>query len=210
MNARVFSYFCVSMFVWSVILSGCGSRQSYDKNHYVLSTTRQSKPAESRTESILEVRRFTVDSAFAGKGLVYRTGEFEYDSDFYNEFLVSPSAMITEKTRNWLAGSGLYTQVLDVGSQIDPTHSIEGNVTKLYGDLRDESSRHATMEIRFFLLKVDAGGEPVPVFGKTYQSSVDIESKGPQGMVEALDRCLANILSNLERDLTKTAFSVGQ
>ncbi len=203
MTGKMFSCFCVSMFVWPVIFSGCGSRQAYDKKYYVLGATRQTQPTGVETDLTLEVRRFTIDSAFAGKGLVYRTGQFEYESDFYSEFLVSPSAMITEKTRNWLSGSGLFKRVLDTASQIDPTHTMEGNITALYGDLRDKSSPQAKMEIRIFLLKVQAGEEPVPVFGQTYKSSVGIESEGPEGLVEALDRCLTNILSNLETDLTQ-------
>ncbi len=208
MTGKAFSCLCVSMFVWSVILSGCGSRQAYNKKYYVLSATRQSQPTGAQTNLILEVRRFTIDSAFAGKGLVYRTSEFGYESDFYNEFLTSPSAMITEKTRNWLSGSGVFKRVLDTASQIDPTHTMEANITALYGDLRDKSSPQAKMEIRVFLLKVEAGEEPVPAFGQTYESSVGIESKGPEGLVEALDRCLANILSNLERDLTQATRSI--
>lgn len=208
MTRKMFSCFCVSMFVWPVILSGCGSRQAYDKKYYVLSATRQVQPSGAQMDLILEVRRFTIDSAFAGKGLVYRTGQFEYESDFYSEFLVSPSAMITEKTRNWLSGSGLFERVLDIASQIDPTHTLEANITALYGDLRDKSSPQAKMEIRFFLLKVQAAEEPVPVFGQTYTSSVGIESEGPEGLVEALDRCLANIMSDLERDLAQATHSI--
>lgn len=203
MTGKMFSCFCVSMFVWPVMFSGCGSRQAYNKKYYVLDATRQAQPTRTETDIILEVRRFTIDSAFAGKGLVYRTGQFEYESDFYSEFLVSPSAMVTEKTRNWLSGSRIFKRVLDIASQIDPTHTIEGNITALYGDLRDKSSPQATMEMRVFLLKAEAGEEPVHVFGQTYKSSVDIESEGPEGLVEALDRCLANILSDLERDLTQ-------
>ena len=203
MTGKMFSCFCVSLFVWSVMLSGCGSRQAYNKKHYVLSATRQAQPTRAETDIVLEVRRFTVDSAFAGKGLVYRTGQFEYESDFYCEFLVTPSAMVTEKTRNWLSGSGLFKRVLDTTSQTDPTHTMEANITALYGDLTDKSAPQATMEMRVFLLKAQAGAEPVGVFGQTYQSSVSIESEDPEGLVEALDRCLANILSNLERDLTQ-------
>lgn len=203
MTGKMFSCFCVSMFVWPVIFLGCGSRQAYDKKYYVLNATRQAQPTGVETDITLEVRRFTIDSAFAGKGLVYRTGQFEYESDFYSEFLVSPSVMITEKTRNWLSGSGLFKRVLDIASQIDPTHTMEGNITAFYGDLRDKSSPQATMEMRVFLSKAEAGEEPVPVFGQTYESSVAIESKGPEGLVEALDRCLANILASLERDLTQ-------
>jgi len=118
--------------------------------------------------------------------------------------------MITEKTRNWLSGSGLFERVLDIASQIDPTHTLEANITALYGDLRDKSSPQAKMEIRVFLLKVQAAEEPVPVFGQTYKFSADIESEGPEGLVEALDRCLTNILSNLERDLTQATCSVGK
>jgi len=208
MTGKMFSCFCVSMFVWPVILSGCGSRQAYNKKYYVLSATRQSQPTGAQTDLVLEVRRFTIDSAFAGKGLVYRTGQFEYESDFYSEFLVSPSAMITEKTRNWLSGSGLFKRVLDIASQIDPTHTMEANITALYGDLRDKASPQAKMEMRVFMLKVQAAEEPVPVFGQTYKFSADIESEGPEGLVEALDRCLTNILSSLERDLTQAVRSI--
>ncbi len=208
MTKKIFLCFCLGMFVLPVILSGCGGRQAYNKKYYVLSATRQSQPTGAQTDLILEVRRFTIDSAFAGKGLVYRTGQFEYESDFYSEFLVSPSAMITEKTRNWLSGSGLFKRVLDIASQIDPTHSLEANITALYGDLRDKASPQAKMEIRVFLLKVQAAEEPVPVFGQTYRFSVGIESEGPEGLLEALDRCLANILSNLERDLTQATRSI--
>ncbi len=203
MTVKIFSCFYVSLFVWPVMLSGCGSQQAYDKKYYVLSATRQGQPTRTETDITLEVRRFTIDSAFAGKGLVYRTGQFEYESDFYSEFLVSPSAIVTEKTRNWLAGSELFKRVLDTASQIDPTHTMEGNITALYGDLTDKSSYRGIMEMRVFLLKAQAGAEPIPVFGQTYRASVAIESEGPEGLVEALDRCLANILSNLERDLTQ-------
>jgi len=203
MTGKMLSCFCVSMFVWPVILSGCGSRQAYNKKYFLLSATRQTQPTAAQTDLLLDVRRFTIDSAFAGKGLVYRTGQFEYESDFYSEFLVSPAAMITEKTRNWLSGSGLFKRVLDIASQIDSTHTLQANITALYGDLRDKASPQAKMELRVFLLKAQAAEEPAAVFGQTYEFSVGIESEGPEGLIEALDRCLANILSSLERDLTQ-------
>jgi ABC-type uncharacterized transport system auxiliary subunit len=188
-----------------MIFSGCGSRRAYDKKYYVLDAVRRAESIRTETDSILEVRRFTIDSAFGGKGLVYRTGDFAYESDFYSEFLVSPAAMITDKTRNWLSGAGLFGTVLDVGSQVDATHVIEGNITALYGDFRDKSSPKAIMEMRVFLLKAEAGGESVPVFAEKYQTSVAIESEGSEALVKALDKCLADILSSLEKDLIERA-----
>lgn len=204
MTRRMFSCLRVSIYVWLAILSGCGSRQAYNKKYYIFNTIRQAESIKAERDGILEVRHFTIDSAFNGKGLVYRTGEFEYESDFYNEFLVSPSAMITEKARTWLSESGLFKRVLDPGSQIDPTHIIEGNITSLYGNFRDKASPTAVMEIRIFLLKVNPGKDPSFVFGNTYKSSVALESKGAEDLVSAFDSCLTEILTNLERDLAET------
>jgi ABC-type uncharacterized transport system auxiliary subunit len=205
MTGKVFS--CSIMYVLAclMIFSGCGSRRAYDKKYYVLDAVRRAEPIRTETDSILEVRRFTIDSAFGGKGLVYRTGDFAYESDFYSEFLVSPAAMITDKMRNWLSGAGLFGTVLDVGSQVDATHVIEGNITALYGDFRDKSSPKATMKMRVFLLKAEAGGEYVPLFAEKYQTSIGIESEGPEEMVRALDKCLADILSAIEKDLIERA-----
>jgi cholesterol transport system auxiliary component len=201
MIGKILSHLFVIVLVYFVALSGCNSRQTYVKKQYVLAAMRHSESLQTEVDSILEVCRFTIDSAYSGKGLVYRLGEFEYQSDFYNEFLTSPAAMITEKTRNWLAESGLFGTVSDMGSLVDPTHFIEGNVTALYGDFRDKSSPKATMEIRIFLLKAKTTGESTPVFERKYQATVDIVSEDPEDLVKALDKCLENILSSLEKDL---------
>jgi cholesterol transport system auxiliary component len=203
MIPRIHAFFHTIVFVYLVTLSGCSSTDTYVKKYYVLTADRQVEPARTQTEFVLEVCRFTIDSAYSGSGLVYRVGDSEYESDFYNEFLASPSAMITDKTRNWLSRSRLFKRVLDPGSQIDPTYIIEGNITALYGDFRDPSSPKAIIEMRLFLLRAEVGNEPLPVFGKTYTSSIRIESEGPEGLVEALSRCLQGILSTLESDLAE-------
>ena len=201
MTGKKSAHLFVIVLLCFILAAGCGSRQTYDKRHYVLRAVRSGEPAKTETDSILEVRRFTIDSAFAGKGLVYRTGEFEYHSDFYSQFLVSPEAMITDKTRNWLSESGLFGTVLEVGSLVDPTHVLECNITALYGGFRDESAPKATMEMRAVLLKSKAAGESMPLFGKTYRATVDIDSEAPVDLVKALDGCLEEILTSLEKDL---------
>ncbi|MHC4204786.1 MAG: hypothetical protein ACYSTT_09045, partial [Planctomycetota bacterium] len=125
------SSFGLSLFMSAIIIAGCGPKP-YEKQHYILDTQRASSAVAGNNTNILEVRRFTIASAFNSNSLIYRVGEFEYESDFYNEFLVSPTAMITEKVRNWLTESGVALRVLDPGSNIDPTHIIEGNVIALY------------------------------------------------------------------------------
>lgn len=191
------------MLVALVTLSGCSSTENYSKKYYVLDAARPSESSRKQTDFVLDVSRLTIDSAFSGSGLMYRIGDSEYESDFYNEFLASPSAMITDTMRNWLSMSRLFKRVLDPGSLIDPTHIIEGNITALYGDFRKSSSPRATIEVRLFLLETETGEDPLPIFGKTYTSSIDIESEDPEGLVEALGRCLEKILSTLESDLAE-------
>ena len=198
-------YVCLApiIFLWLMMLSGCTRPETYNRKYYVLNTSRQVEPARTQTDFILEISRLTIDSAFSGNGLVYRIGDAEYESDFYNEFLATPSAMISDAMRNWLSKSRLFKRVLDPGSQIDPTHIIEGNITALYGDFRNVSSPRATIEMRVFLLEAETGDEPLPVFGKTYTTSIAMESDDPEGLVEALGRCLQKILSALENDLAE-------
>jgi ABC-type uncharacterized transport system auxiliary subunit len=196
------SCFGLGVITSAILLAGC-SPKSFEKQHYVLDTRRASSVVASNSANIIELRRFTSNPAFSGKGLINRTGEFEYESDFYNEFLISPAVMITERARNWLSASGVSRRVLDPGSYVDPTHVMEGNVIALYGDFRDRSSPTAVMEIRVFLLETKTGKEPVIVFGKTYRSSVSLESEYPGGLVSAFDRCLVEILTDVEQDLAK-------
>lgn len=203
MNDKLIKSFLVLSFIASaMVIAGCGAK-SYEKQHYLLDAQRVPSTVAGDQKNIVEVRRFTVESAFSTKGLTYRKGEFEYESDFYNEFLIAPGAMVTEKVRNWLSASGLSQRILDPGSYLDPTYVLEGNVVALYGDFRGKSSPKAVMEIRVFLLEMKAGAEPAIVFGKTYKSSIAFESEGPDALVRALDRCLVDILTDLEKDLAE-------
>ncbi|MHC4475240.1 MAG: ABC-type transport auxiliary lipoprotein family protein [Planctomycetota bacterium] len=190
----------LNLIVASLVVSGCGGPKPYNKRYYVLDVERKAETVKTDDKYILDVRRFTIDSAFDSKGLVYRKGEFEYEADFYNEFLIAPADMVTEKTRTWLSQSGIFTRVLDKGSYLEPTHTLEGNITALYADSRETSSPLAIMEMRLFLLANKAPKESV-VFGKAYSTSSGPTTEGPEGLVEAFDRCLEKILTDLEKDL---------
>lgn len=203
MNDRLIRLFSgLSLVAAAMVITGCGAK-SYEKQRYLLDAQRASSTVAGDHQNIIEVRRFTIDPAFSTKELTYRKGEFEYESDFYNEYLIAPDAMVTEKVRNWLSASGLSRRVLDPGSYVDPTHVLEGSIVALYGDFRSKPSPKAVMEIRIFLLEMKAGTDPLIVSGETYKSSVGIESEGAGGLVSALDLCLLEILTDLEKDLAE-------
>jgi ABC-type uncharacterized transport system auxiliary subunit len=195
--------FYSSMIVIAIIILGCGQKV-YNKHYYLLDVTRDTPILERQNDVILQIQRFTIGTAFESKGLVYRKSEFEYETDFYNEFIISPADIITEKTRNWLAVSGAFKNVLDTGSYIEPTHTLTANITALYCDFRNESSPTATMEIRFFVIAKEAPEESI-VFSKTYNAAIQIKSNDTKSMIEAMDRCLKNILNKLDNDFVEEA-----
>ena len=192
---------CVGLILGASAFSGCRKAISYNMTQYILDPNRAGGPVAVSHEAVLEVRRFTIDSAFSGKNLIYRTDELEYESDFYHGFLVAPAAMIQEATRNWFARSALFARVADAGSYVAPTLALEANITALYGDVRDKDAPRAVVELRVFLLKVEGSRDPVILHGKTYSATRDTETQGPEGLVAAFNLCLQTILADLEDDL---------
>jgi len=192
MNSKVMTL--RSFMILSMLLSGCG----YNRRNFVLEVSRDRPQQEISKDVVLDVQSFNVDTAFSNRSLVYRKKQSEYETDFYNQFLIRPEDMITEKTRSWLSESGLFELVLEPGSYIDASHVLEGNIITLYGDFRDKSSPKATMKIRFFLIKLS--GKSV-VFAKTYETTSESNERTAESLVEAFDNCLTNILSDLEEDL---------
>ncbi len=198
---------CLCLLWISLIAGGCTTGPSHQKRDYILEAVRQGEPLRAVVDGSLEVHRFSVDVEFAARNLVYRLDKFEYEVDYYRQFLVSPGTMITERMRDWLADSGLFTQVLPVGSRIVPHYTLEGNVTSLYGDFSKESAPAAVMEIRLFLLD-NADDTQKVVFAETYRAATPVQEKTTEVFVEAVNESLVNILSHFESDLQK-AFSDG-
>ncbi|MBN1360862.1 MAG: membrane integrity-associated transporter subunit PqiC [Sedimentisphaerales bacterium] len=183
----------------TLLVLGC-AQPAPSGSDYLLAAVRRGAPATASGEAILEVRRFSIDAEFANRGLVYRTGDFKYETDAYREFLISPAQMLTERTRDWLSRSGLFEQVVVPGSRLQATHTLEGNVLALYGDLRDASARAAVMELRCFLL-ADEGAPQRVLLARDYKSVKPLQADSAEALVEALDECLVEILTNLENDL---------
>jgi ABC-type uncharacterized transport system auxiliary subunit len=178
---------------------GCmPTRVGFNQRNFALETSRNIPQHKNSKDMTLGVQSFSIDTTFNTKSFVYRKTQSEYENDFYNQFLINPDDMITEKTRGWLSESGLFKWVLEAGSYADATHILEGNIIAMYGDFRDESLPKATMIIRFFIIKES---DKSITFGKTYEAQSTIESRDAESLVEAFDNSLTDILTNLEHDL---------
>jgi cholesterol transport system auxiliary component len=189
-----------AVLVLVVLGSGCVSRHSYAKRQFVLEANRPDQPAGPSHDVVLAVRGFTIDPVCDSLGLLCRKGESEYESDFYNQFLVAPQALISSQTRAWLTQSGKFKTVLEPGSLIEATYILEGNVLALYGDFRGQGLPQAVMQIRVFAVANKASG-PQIAFARDYRASREATGQTAEALVAAFNQCLEQILTELETDL---------
>jgi uncharacterized lipoprotein YmbA len=173
-----------------------------EKRFYALSAERPDAPAhraaerpEPRFPEALKIGRFRVSPRFASRGLVYRTSDVVFETDFYNEFLTAAATNITEETRRWLGRGDLFARVVDLTSQVDSCFILEAHVNEIYADLRQ--APESIMEVQFILLRY---GDTV-LFERTYDASTPAASADGADLVRAHNRSLVTVLGKLEADL---------
>jgi cholesterol transport system auxiliary component len=189
------------LLVGIALITSCSIRQSHPAQQtFLLEARRDLPPAQGTPHAILRIRPATVAAPFDHNAFVYRDGDLAYETDFYHQFLVPPRALITEATRQWLAGSGLFLAVLDPASRVVPTHTLEANLSSLYGDFRNPAAPEAVLSIQFHLLRETPAGLQIQ-FHQTYRSTVPLERPGADALARSWSRALEHVLAALESDL---------
>jgi cholesterol transport system auxiliary component len=186
-------------------LWGC-SRPSPVKQTYLLQAPPATQAATSPRPSTLKVGTISVAAPFRGKSMVYREGDLKYESDFYNEFFVAPSAMLTEGAATWLAAAGVFREVLPAAANADGDFVLEGFVSELYGDYRDAAKPAAVLTGKFFLIdnRVLSG---VPVWQTELKQRVALSNRSPDALAVALNGAWATMLGDLSRELAAAKLS---
>ncbi len=202
MKKKTLSILIIGIFCLFPFMTGCVNleREFPEKRFFILDASRNEDISSSDTEKVLTVRRCRVSPRYESKGLVYRLKELSYESDYYNEFFISPASMFTEEIRKRLTGSGLFKHVLDPSSLLDSTYTLEGAVTALYGDYRVSTAPKAVMEIQFFLLH-ETDSNPKIIFQSQYHKEEPLNANTPDSLVKSWNAVFNQILTEFETDL---------
>lgn len=184
-------------------LAGCVDLKSAypEKKFYTLEAERSGAARPTAEATVLRIRRFSASKAVEGSEIVFRTGENEYESDFYNVFFVPPAAQLTEQAHRWIGNSRLFATVVGTGSSIAETHILEGHVIALHGDRRNRDAPKAILEAQFMLIDVSADPARV-LLQKGYREMLPVPKDEVDGFVRTWREGLAKILASLEADLT--------
>ena len=193
---RTLSSLVAGILILTALTPGCSNlqKEAVTKQYYDLSPQ---APAPSKNcllqGETLMVKTFAIDSTFDSHSFVYKIGENEYRTDYYNEFISYPSKLITEKTSEALYRSTYFKPAL-TNDKNDITFRLSGTITRLSSDFTDRNNTRAVMEI-VMVLEKNNGAAFIPVLSNTYTADEPIPNTDPVSLVSGWNSGLSKILA---------------
>ncbi len=186
-------------------LAGCVSlTKSYpEKKSFVLDAgaSQGHSSGSSPEPQVLKINRFRVAPFFAGRAMVYRTADLQYESDYYNEWFVAPGTMLTQQFTEWVSGTGLFQFVLMGTNHVEPTLVLEGTVTELYGDFRRSGQPKAILGIDLHLFS--GPDERKVVLRRSYRQEVPLSDSSADHLAQGLTQALRLVLTEFRQDVSE-------
>ena len=151
----------------------------------------------------LRVNKMKISSNYEGKEFIYRK-ELDFESDFYNQFLVSPPTNISEQIVNWINESKLSEVITNRIGSSDSNFVLDGNINLLYADFSGGKIL-SNLEIEFYLS--DNEKDKI-LFKKVYSKKIPSTDKNPASIVRGWNKALTEILISLADDLSGIVMSI--
>lgn len=179
--------------------SGCVDlKKSYpEKRSFVLDVGMPPQDAPSKGAIVLKINKFRVSPLFAGRAMVYRVADLQYETDFYDEWFVAPATLVTQQVQQWIARSSGFDMVMLGMNHVEPTHLLEGTLTEFYGDFRAEPT--AVLGLDLHLL--DALHERQALLRRTYHREVPLKDRSSEALAVGLTEALRTVLAEVAEDL---------
>lgn len=176
------------------------SRPALAKHYYLLETSPKPSEAPPAHAAAIRVTGVEVSAPFSEKSLVYRIDQERYEADFYNEYFVAPRAMITSKLVEWLTVRRVFATTLPPSSTLDAPYAIEGQVTALYGDLRDKTKTASVLGMQVFITDTSTPDKRI-VLERTCAPQVPVADRSADVIAKGLSQALQQCFVQLETDL---------
>lgn len=195
---RIASFTLLAVAAFS-LLACAPTRPSIDTANWLVAPERTGTPRTMQSPLWLKMGSFSVTTPFDTKSLVYRLGDQQYEKDFYNAYIATPSSMFSNATRQWLDQSGIFRITVAQGTSFFPFFTLQATIDELYGDYRGKPE--AVVSVQFFLTVTNPNLPTPLITAKRYTQRVALANNQPQTLVLGQQRALAEILQQLEADL---------
>jgi len=187
---------CLAVFM--MCPTGClDLKKSYpEKRSFVLDVGAPPQETPANGAIVLKINKLRVSPLFAGRAMVYRVADLQYESDFYDEWFVAPGTLVTQQVHQWLSRSAGFETVVVGTNHVEPTHLLEGTVTEFYGDFR--AAPRAVLGLELHLL--DAIHER-QFFRRTYHQDVPLSDQSSEALARGLTEALRAVLVDVAKDI---------
>ena len=191
----------VALFAIAAVLASCSfSRPAPVKRTFLLEPVMPATVAAPKP-AVLRVGVVNVGAPFRGRAFVYRQDELKYEADYYNEFFVTPAAMLSEATAKAMAVANAFRRVVPPGATADEgDYVLDGFASELYGDARDAAKPAAVLAVTFYLSSAKSA-IPSVLWSREYRQRVAFTGSDPEALARAWNAALSTILADLARDL---------
>lgn len=182
--------------LWGVLFGGCSlTRPRPEVRHYALALdVPEAQPGAAKTS--LVVRPFTAHDPYNQERLVYRSSPYQLGFYNYHRWAASPAEQVTDWTRRYLAGTGVFAKVFPT-SDGSADLALGGRVRQIE-EVDHVQSWEAILSIDFWLTRSD---QRSPMWFQSYTAAQQAEKRNPEAVAEALSRNLKEILGRLTADL---------
>jgi uncharacterized lipoprotein YmbA len=180
----------------SILLHGCSvTKPRPEVHYYALALTVPEAPARA-TKTSLVVRPFTARDPYNQERFVYRASPYQLDFYHYHRWAASPAEQVTDWTRRYLRGSGLFARVFPTAD--GNADLAVGGVVRQIEEVDRAESWEAVLSIDFWLARAD---QRSPLWFQAYTATQRAAKRNPAAVAEAMSRNLENILGQLVADL---------
>lgn len=190
-------FFLFAGFFAILLLGFCSSPPQ--KRFYSIETDTKKITKGSVKIKKLKVNKLKILTNYEGKEFVYKK-KSEYESDYYNQFLVPPATNITDQLVNWLGDSGFCGIVLNRIGSTDSNIVLDGSINALYADISDQKAPKVIVEIEIYLLD---NLKDTILFTKKYSRVKPFQEYTSEGLINAYNEVFTEIFYQLENDMRK-------
>ncbi|WP_018863864.1 ABC-type transport auxiliary lipoprotein family protein [Thioalkalivibrio sp. ARh3] len=204
-----------SLILAILLLGGCTllpEREPVERAWYLLELPDEPAARTAEEPVAVELGSVRVAPAYAGNGLVYRLGNHQYESDYYNEWFLKPSEQVEQLLRERWTRSGAALELVDNASAVReqgrPAVRVHVLITALYGDLEAvtgiESNGPGASGVGHMGLRAQlTQGERSRLVH--LESDQALERRSASQLVAALSRATAEVLADLEDAILEDA-----
>ncbi len=147
----------------------------------------------------LLVKAFDIAPVFNTTAFVYRLDDSRFETDYFNEFIVPVSEMVTEEIQTSLIETALFVPY-SRHSRPGTVYRLSGKIIRICGDFRDKMSPAAVIEVHV-LFERWGMNKPETVISKHYLGKTSLKTTDPHGLVQGWNQGLGIILEALYQDL---------